>query len=44
MRRIWHFTLVPEQPDAALLFIKDDWQYSLKLSFCTPQLLFIKMT
>lgn len=30
------FMLVPRQPDAAFLFIKDDWQYFCNLSFCTP--------
>lgn len=34
------FMLVPRQPDAALLFIKDDWQYFCNLSFCTPAALY----
>lgn len=32
--------LVPRHPDAALLFIKDDWQYLCNLSFSTPAALY----
>lgn len=31
---------MPRQPDAALRFIKDDWQYFCNLSFCTPAALY----